>query len=66
MSSHFQEFMDKRLEDIPHVGYILLLDDCIITGPDDISHIKSVEMVLEQSSKFGVQLYLKKCSYMQE
>lgn len=50
----FQKAMDTILQGIPNV--LCYLDDILVTGKDDESHIGNLSMVLERLQKHGVRM----------
>ncbi|XP_052813877.1 uncharacterized protein K02A2.6-like [Mya arenaria] len=62
--SIFQSVMDKILAEIPNV--VCRIDDILITGPNDQSHLTSLREVLKRLSEHNIKLNEKKCSFMQD
>jgi transposase InsO family protein len=60
----FQRRMDCLLQGIQHVA--CFIDDLIVTGPDDETHLKSLEQVLQRLQQSGLKCGREKCSFMQE
>ncbi len=58
----FQRTMENILQGIPHV--IVYLDDILISGSDDQSHIATLSTVLSRLEQAGLRLKLSKCSFM--
>ncbi|PAA73574.1 hypothetical protein BOX15_Mlig008794g1 [Macrostomum lignano] len=59
----FQRRMDCLLQGITSTA--CFIDDLIITGKDDSSHLNSLEQVLEKLSQSGLRCKLEKCQFMQ-
>ncbi|XP_052767906.1 uncharacterized protein K02A2.6-like [Mya arenaria] len=62
--SIFQSVMNKILAEIPNV--VCRVDDILITGPNDQSHLTSLREVLKRLSEHNIKLNKKKCSFMQD
>ena len=60
----FQRRMDCLLQGIPNVA--CFIDDLIVTGPDDGTHLKTLEQVLERLRHSGLKCGRAKCSFMQQ
>ena len=60
----FQSTMDTILKDID--GVVCYVDDILITGRNDQEHRNRLEAVLSRLERYGVQLKLSKCSFLQE
>ena len=60
----FQEIMDKILNGLDHVGFIL--DDIIITGVDNTEHLQNLEKVLQRLDDMNIKLNVAKCAFMQD
>lgn len=60
----FQSVMDKILSGIPQV--CCRIDDILITGPDDETHLKSLMEVLSRLSEHNIKLKNVKCSFMED
>ena len=56
--------MDKILLGIPYV--VCRIDDILITGSDDQSHLESLREVLKRLSEHNIKLKKEKCSFMEE
>ena len=54
--------MENLLQDIP--GIAIYLDDILITGEDDATHLASLEEVLRQSAQVGLRAKRSKCYFM--
>ena len=59
----FQRTMDTILQGIP--GVMCYLDDVLITGSDDGSHLKSLQDVLKRLEQQGLRVKAQKCHFMQ-
>jgi hypothetical protein len=60
----FQKTMDTILQGLP--GVMCYIDDILVTGSDDTSHLENLAEVLERLEKHGVRMKRAKCSFMQE
>ena len=60
----FQSTMDTILKGID--GVVCYVDDILITGRNDQEHRNRLEAVLSRLERYGVQLKLSKCSFLQE
>ena len=58
----FQRLMDSLLQGIP--GTACFLDDIIITGETDASHLQSLEKVLRKLDECGLKCKKEKCQFM--
>ncbi len=58
----FQRTMDNLLQGLPQV--IVRVDDILVTGNDDASHLKNLGAVLERLSAAGLRLKRDKCVFM--
>ena len=58
----FQETMDFILSGLNRVGGIL--DDLIVTGPNDKEHLRNLENTLKRLDSMGVKLKKSKCVFM--
>ena len=58
----FQQTMDSILSGLNGVGGIL--DDLIVTGPDDKEHLRNLENTLKCLHSMGVKLKKPKCMFM--
>ena len=58
----FQKEMDKRLKDIPFCK--VRVDDILISGSDDSSHLRNLKKVLEVLSEAGLKLKKSKCEFL--
>ena len=58
----FQRVIENVLQDIP--GVATYLDDILITGSSDETHLETLEEVLRRLDKAGLQVRLKKCEFM--
>ncbi|KAF7642764.1 hypothetical protein LDENG_00251050 [Lucifuga dentata] len=53
--------MDQVLQDLPNVH--CFLDDILVTGGDDIQHLKNLEAVLSRLEEFGLRVQHGKCEF---
>ena len=58
----FQRVMENLLQDIP--GVVVYIDDVLITGPDESSHMVALEEVLRRMEQAGLCLSKGKCLFM--
>ena len=58
----FQKLMDVVLQGIP--GVICYIDDILVVGKDDESHMKSLEEVFKRLEKHGFRLKQEKCHFL--
>ena len=58
----FQRTMENILQGIPHVT--VYLDDILITGTDDQSHLTTLSTVLARLEQAGLRLKMSKCTFM--
>ena len=58
----FQRVIENVLQDIP--GVVTYLDDILITGSSDETHLETLEEVLRRLDKAGLRVKLKKCEFM--
>ena len=58
----FQREMDKRLKDIPFCK--VRVDDILISGHDDASHLKNLQSVFTAFDKAGLKLKRSKCKFL--
>ena len=58
----FEQTMDSILSDLNEVGGIL--DDLIVTGPNDKEHLRNLENTLKRLDSMGVKLKKSKCVFM--
>ena len=54
--------MENVLRGLSHT--VVYLDDILITGKDDVSHLKNLREVLSRLKKAGFKLKKEKCSFM--
>ncbi len=54
--------MEHLFQGIP--GVVVYLDDILITGEDESSHLRTVEAVLHRSSNTGLRVKQSKCLFM--
>lgn len=59
----FQRTMENLLQGIPHV--VIRIDDILVSGKDDPSHLANLERVLNRISPAGLKLRFDKCLFMQ-
>ena len=55
--------MENLLQGIPHV--VVRLDDILVSGKNDLDHLKNLEKVLQKLSSARVKLRREKCHYME-
>ena len=58
----FQKMMDTVLQGIP--GVICYIDDILVSGEDEGSHLKSLEEVFRRLEKHGFRLKQSKCDFL--
>ncbi len=58
----FQKIMDRILQGLPNVG--CYIDDILITGEDEASHLQTLEEVFIRLEKHGIRLRQEKCCFM--
>ena len=58
----FQKTMDTILQGLPNV--FCYIDDILITGPDDDTHLRNLTTVLERLQRHGVRMKKAKCRFM--
>ena len=58
----FQRTMDSLLQGLPHT--CVYLDDILITGTTDETHIQTLDKVLHRINEAGIRLKREKCSFM--
>ena len=61
--SVFQKTMDTMLEGLK--GVVCYVDDILVTGEDDNSHLENLQHVLERLQSAGLRLKRSKCSFLQ-
>ena len=54
--------IENLLQDIP--GVVIYIDDVLITGSDDKSHMAALEEVLQRMKQAGLRLSRNKCHFM--
>lgn len=59
----WQRTMDQILQGVP--GVQCILDDMVITGEDDHTHMQNLEKVLSRLSSFGIKVNKDKCVFLQ-
>ena len=59
----FQKAMDTMLQGLS--GVVCYLDDILVTGEDDESHLRNLQRVLERIQSEGLRLKKSKCSFLQ-
>lgn len=59
----FQKTVEKVLQGLN--GVINFMDDIVVTGGNEVEHLKNLEKVFDRLSKAGFQLNLKKCMFFQ-
>ena len=60
----FQRAMDSLLQGIE--GVVTYIDDVLVTGPDDNSHIATLDEVMSRLEKANLRLQKAKCSFMRD
>ena len=58
----FQRTMESLLGDLPHV--CVYLDDILVTGESEATHLRNLAAVLERLESAGICLKREKCSFM--
>ena len=58
----FQKVMDTILQDIPNV--ICYIDDILVTGSDDQSHLRNLAEVFARLERHGIRMKKGKCYFM--
>ena len=58
----FQKVMDTILQDIPNV--ICYIDDILVTGSNDETHLRNLATVFERLQKHGIRVKREKCKFM--
>ena len=58
----FQKIMDTILQGIPNV--ICYIDDILITGEDDTTHLNTLAEVLSRLEEQGIRIKMEKCGFM--
>ena len=61
--SVFQKTMDTMLQGLK--GVVCYVDDILVTGEDDNSHLENLQHVLERLQSAGLRLKRSKCSFLQ-
>ena len=56
--------MDTILQGLPNV--FCYIDDILVTGPDDDTHVRNLTAVLERLQRHGVRMKKAKCRFMAE
>ena len=59
----FQKSIKQVLKGL--TGVQVYFDDILVTGKDDMEHLKNLEAVMERLSKFGLRIRPDKCVYLQ-
>ena len=60
----FQKAMDQILLGLPHTH--CYLDDILVSGPDKLTHLKTLDAVLGRLEEYGLHLKKEKCLFFQE
>ncbi|XP_048854231.1 uncharacterized protein K02A2.6-like [Brienomyrus brachyistius] len=60
----FQKAMDQILLGLPHTH--CYLDDILVSGPDELTHLKTLDAVLGRLEEYGLHLKREKCLFFQE
>ena len=58
----FQRVMESLLRGI--INVVVYLDDILITGPDDETHLATLEAVLKRLSEAGLRARKEKCVFL--
>ena len=58
----FQKMMDTVLQGIP--GVICYIDDILVSGKDEASHLEALEAVFKRLEKHGFRLKREKCEFL--
>ncbi|KAL6463598.1 hypothetical protein MHYP_G00279890 [Metynnis hypsauchen] len=59
--SIFQRVMDQVLQGLPNVH--CFLDDILVTGTNDVQHLKNLGAVLSRLEEFGLRVQQEKCEF---
>ena len=59
----FQKLMEHILNGIPNV--VCYMDDILVTGKNDIEHLKTLKIVFEKLREYGVRMKRPKCKFME-
>ena len=59
----FRKSIEQVLQGL--TGVQVYFDDILVTGKDDMEHLKNLEAVMERLSKFGLRIRPDKCEYLQ-
>ncbi|XP_059420209.1 uncharacterized protein K02A2.6-like [Carassius carassius] len=59
----FQRTMENLLQDLPRVA--VYLDDIILTGRDEVEHLRTLDEVLRRLKDAGLRLHRSKCAFLQ-
>ena len=59
----FQRAMDQILSGLP--GVQCYLDDLLITGPDEQSHLRNLDATLQRLEENGLRVRKNKCEFFQ-
>lgn len=60
----FQRAMDQILSDLP--GVQCYLDDLLITGPDEQTHLRNLDATLKRLEDYGLKVRKDKCEFFQQ
>lgn len=60
----FQKAMDQVLLGLPYTH--CYLDDILIGGPDELTHLKTLDAILSRLEEYGLHLKREKCLFFQE
>ncbi|XP_051782565.1 uncharacterized protein K02A2.6-like [Erpetoichthys calabaricus] len=60
----FQKAMDQMLLGLPYTH--CYLDDILVSGPDEQTHLKTLDTVLGRLEEYGLHLKQEKCLFFQE
>ncbi|KAL0193255.1 hypothetical protein M9458_011551 [Cirrhinus mrigala] len=61
--SLFQRAMDQILSGLP--GVVCYLDDILVTGTDDESHLQNLDATLKRLKEYGLRVRKDKCEFFQ-
>ena len=64
--SKWQKAIEQVLSPLIGNGVQVILDDMIITGPNDEAHLNNLEKVLQKLQDYGLRANLDKCRFFQD